>query len=90
MLRQVDRQVDVDEEILEDLERHVDAAEQTAAGVGRSAEPPGGDGIGEVDAEMSDALVVGDEGGLPEHGFGEVLADLGDGGGAGAGLPWSP
>ena len=74
VLRQGDGQVDVHEEVLEDAQR--------------GAAPPSAPPLDEADAvsrqvviesakltfELGDALVVGDEGGLPEQGFGEVLA----------------
>ena len=52
----------------------VDAAEGAGPEEAEAREPPGGDRVGEVQRQLGAALVVGDEGGLPEQRLGEVLA----------------
>jgi hypothetical protein len=73
--RQRHRQVDIDEERLEDLEGGGVGAEPAVGGDGAGGEAPGGDGVGEVDVECGAAPGVGDELRPPQERFGEPLAD---------------
>ena len=74
---QADRQVQFNEEGLEDADRRFCPAELAVGRNGTRRQPPGGDRIGQVDRKAGPAVVVGDQLGPPEERLGEPLPHAG-------------
>jgi hypothetical protein len=75
VLRERHRQVDVDEEVLEDPEAGGDAAELALLRGGQRLEPPGRDRVCHIDGDSGMTPPVGDHRRIHVHGLGEELPE---------------
>ena len=74
VLGQGQGQVDVDKEILKDADRRGGRAQPPVLGAGQGGQPPGGDGVRQVQVGLPATLGVGHGVGVPIHRLGEELA----------------